>query len=127
MKKEKYNLKQMIKISTYDFFESADFHFVKNNSQPIRNLFRKKENKKYKTGWTRFLDENLYTEEELFEKGYVIKNGILFEKPDVWVIFNNKIIFKKRFETFEEAEKFAKKVKKLAMTDNDYVVDLNEI
>ena len=52
----KYNLKHLVKIVKFDFYKVNDYQYTKVSTQPIRNLFRKKENRKYVEGWVHYFD-----------------------------------------------------------------------
>lgn len=121
----KYNLKQIVKINKFDLYPTEYYYFIKKNIQPFRNLFRKKENRKYKEGWTSIynFDDELIDISKI-EKKYIIIDGKCFEKPEIRIYFSGNVVFQKFFETFEEVEKFEERIVHQSIQDVNYIIEL---
>jgi hypothetical protein len=123
----KYNLKQVIKISKSDFYPTDDYYFTKKNLQPIRNLFRKKKNRKYVEGWVySYSLENTIIQENEIKSPYVIIDGKCFEKPVIKIFFTNDFKFYKYFDSYRDTERFEKKIidKLGSQFEKDKIIEL---
>jgi len=99
----KYNLDKLVKVRVYDFHPSTSYIFMKE--------------KKAKYFWQDSCEEGVYKSfGGLVSKGiktpenHVIKDGIVFEKPEVTMYLQGGISTTKYFETLIESEEFANSI-----------------
>lgn len=103
----KYNLKALVKIECSDFIESGRFSYDKE----IKRFGIKIQ----KTAiWDNYLCNIL----EDIPKNYILKDDVIYEKPNVtlWYIDNhNKTYY---FESFDEAKQFADNITQITSINN---------
>jgi hypothetical protein len=96
---QKFNLDKLVKVKVNDFHPSQWYHYFKHKP------------KKY--FWQSEQKEGVYI--RLMEWSYmgkvskihVLKNGVIYEKPEVKMYFQNGIETTKSFESLKEAKVFA--------------------
>ena len=97
----KYNLDKLVRVKANDFCRSTYYTYL-----PERKFlgFVTQKEGVYCNYFMRDYDG------EEIPKGHILKDNVLYEKPEVRMTFVSGIIASKIFETFEEANSFANEI-----------------
>lgn len=98
----KFNLEKLVKVKVNDFYPSKWYYYFKHKP------------KKY--FWQTERKEGVYL--DMIELSYIgempethiLKNGLIYELPEVVMYFQNDIETKKYFDSLEEAQAFAESI-----------------
>ena len=94
---EKYNLDKLVRIKVNDFHESKWYSF----KEEKKSWFNKQ-----KRGFYRNFIDLTYISEDC-PLNHTLKNGIVYENPEVILSYEGNISKTYYFKTLDEAEKFA--------------------
>lgn len=99
---EKYNLEKLVKVVVNDYCVAR--MFVYKTKETFLGITTQKEGV-YDRFWRNFLSKEI-------PEYHVLKNGIIYEKPEVVLIFQSGVKKYEFFDTYESAKKYADEITK---------------